>query len=76
MKLDALGIDESATERDIDGSEIALERVELQAFLRTDVECSLERRDKAVGVRCVTQHIVQPDEQIEVIEQRFMVDWK
>ncbi len=32
MKLDTLGIDESATERDIDGSEIALERVELQAF--------------------------------------------
>ncbi len=38
---------------------------------QTDVEYSLERRDKAVGVRCVTQHIVQPDEQIEVREQRF-----
>ncbi len=50
MKLDALGIDESATERDIDGGEIALERIELQAFLQTDVEYSLERCDKTVGV--------------------------
>ncbi len=41
MKLDTLGIDESATERDIDGSEIALERVELQAFLQTDIEYTL-----------------------------------
>ncbi len=49
MKLDTLGIDESATERDIDGSEIAHERVELQAFLQADVEYSLERRDKAVA---------------------------
>ncbi len=46
MKLDTLGFDESAPERDIDGSEIALERVELQAFLQTDVEYSFERRDK------------------------------
>ncbi len=68
MKLDTLGIVESATERDIDGSEIALKRIELQAFFQTDVEYSLERRDKAVCVRCVTQHIVQPDEQIEVRE--------
>ncbi len=37
MKLDTLGIDDSAAERDIDGGEIALERVELQAFLQTDV---------------------------------------
>ncbi len=37
----------------------------------TNVEYSLKRRDKAVGVRRVTQHIVQPDEQIEVREKRF-----
>ncbi len=49
-ELDTLGIDDLAAERDIDGGEIALERVELQAFLQTDVECSLERRDEAVGV--------------------------
>ncbi len=58
-------------ERDIEGSEIALERVEIQAFFQTDVEYSLERCDKAVGVRRVTEHIIQPDEQIEVREQRF-----
>ncbi len=71
MKLVTLGIDDSAAERDIDGGKIALERVELQAFLQTDVEYSFESRDKAVGVRCVTRHIVKPDEQIEVREQRF-----
>ncbi len=71
MKLDTLGIDDSAAERDIDGGEIALERIELQAFLQTDVEYSLELCDKTVGVRRVTQHIVRPDEQIEVREQRF-----
>ncbi len=60
MKLDTLGIDDSASEWDIDRGEIALETVELQAFLQTDVEYSFERRDKAVGVRRVTQHIVQP----------------
>ncbi len=67
MKLDTLGIDDSAAEGDTDGGEIALERIELQAFLQTDVEYSLERFDKAVGVRRVTQHIVQPDEQIECL---------
>ncbi len=71
MKLDTLGIDDSAAERDIDGGEIALERVELHASLQTDVEYSLERRDKAIGVRRVTQDVVQPDEQIQVREQRF-----
>ncbi len=34
MKLDTLGIDDSATERDIDSGEIALERLEIQAFLK------------------------------------------
>ncbi len=58
MKLNTLGIDDSAAERDIDGGEIALEKVELQAFLQTDVIYILERCDKTVGVRCVTQHIV------------------
>ncbi len=48
-----------------------LKGVELQAFLQADIEYTLERRDIAVGVRRVTQHIVQPDEQIEVREQRF-----
>ncbi len=56
---------------DIDSSQIALARVELQAIFHTDVEYSLERRDKAVGVRCVTQHIIHPYEQIEVRKQRF-----
>ncbi len=54
MQLDTLEIDDSAAERDIDGGEIALERVELQAFLQTDAEYSLERRDKntdLVGIR-------------------------
>ncbi len=71
MKLDTLRIGDSAAERDIDGGEIALEKIELQAFLQTDVEYSLERWDKTVGVRRVTHHIVQPDEKIEVREQRF-----
>ncbi len=71
MKLDTLGIDESATERDIDGSEMALERVDLQAFLQTDVEYSHELCDKTVGVRCGTEHIVQPDEPDRGERQRF-----
>ncbi len=61
MKLDTLGMDDSAAKGNIDGGKIALERVELQAFLQTDVEYSLERRDKAVGVRRMNQHIAQPD---------------
>ncbi len=64
MKLDTLGIDDSAAERDIDGGEIALERIELQTVLQTDVEYSVEHFGKAVAVRRVTQHIVQPNEQI------------
>ncbi len=71
MKLDTLGIDDSAAERDIDGGEIALDRNELQAFLQTDVEYSLDLCDEAVGVRRETQHIFQLDEQIEVREHRF-----
>ncbi len=71
MKLDTLGSDASAAKRDIYVGEIALEMVELQAFLQTDIEYSLERCDEAVGVRRITQHIVQPDEQIELREQRF-----
>ncbi len=58
-------------ERDIDGGEIALERFELQTFLQSDVEYNLKRRDKAVVVRSVMQHIVQPDEQIQLRERRF-----
>ncbi len=51
MKLNTLGMKDSAAERDIAGCEISLERIELQALLQTDVEYSLERCDKAVGVR-------------------------
>ncbi len=64
MKLDALGIDDSAAERDIDSSTF-------RAFLQLDVEYSLKRLEKSVSVRRIAQHIVQPDEQIEVREQRF-----
>ncbi len=61
MKLDNLGTDDSATERDVESGEIALAVVELEAFVQADFEHIPGSRLKAVRERCLAQNIDQPD---------------
>ncbi len=74
MKLDTLGSDKPTVELDIGGKNVAFARVKLEAVLQADFEYSIERREEAIGVRRITQHIVQPDEHIEERNSDSMVD--
>ncbi len=71
MKSDAFSVNHTTAELELGGDQIALTGIKLQTFLAADCEHRLESTDESVCVFCVTKHVVEPDEQVQVREQRL-----
>ncbi len=69
VKGDVFGVNHATTELYLGGDQIAVTEIQLQTFLASDCEHQLESIDGSVCVFRVTEHVVDPDEQVQVRKQ-------